>query len=93
MIKIDYGSARACAKKLSNVADTCRQMSNRTTKLINNISACWQGNSAAAFMEELSKWKKENESIRRELIRLSSKINHATDEFAKAEEKFSMSNK
>lgn len=87
MIKVDYDNTRACARKLTGAADTCRQMNSSATKLIGEISSCWQGKSATAFASELTKWKKETESIQKELLSLSSKIVRIADEFEAAEER------
>lgn len=87
MIRVDYDKTRACAKKLSGAADTCRQMNSNATKLISEISACWQGKSATAFAAELAQWKKETAAIQKELQSLSSKITRIANEFEAAEAK------
>ena len=85
MIKMDYAKTRACARKLSGAADTCRQMSGGAEKLINDTPACWQGASATAFQAELARWKKETLAIQKELESLCAQIIRVANDFEEAE--------
>lgn len=85
MIKLDYAKTRACARKLSGAADTCRQISGSAEKLINNTVASWQGASATAFQAEVARWKKETLAIQKELESLSARIIRVANEFEEAE--------
>ena len=85
MIRMDYDKTRACAKKLSGAADTCRQMNSSVTKLSSEIPACWQGASATAFSAELTRWKKETAALQKEIQSLSAQITNIANDFEEAE--------
>lgn len=85
MIRIDYVKTRACAGRLSDAADACHQMGGSAAKLINDVPACWQGDSAAAFQEEFTRWKQETLALQRELEVLAARIVRVANEFEEAE--------
>lgn len=84
-ISINYSRAYAEANRLRTVANECDNIINRSQHALDDLHTYWEGAAANEFFIANEKWRKEMQSIKRELVAISNSIKKVTDEIREAD--------
>ena len=87
LISINYLSAAVEANRLKTAAAECANAVSANKNALGSLSVYWEGEAAAEYIAANERWRKEMESIQKELLTISQLIKTTADGIKTADEK------